>query len=62
MTDAEDEAGRVDRWREEEEMRTALANAAPNTPATSAGQTNKQANHFRPFHMEIAPSEIKIGM
>lgn len=34
VTDAEDEAGRVDRWREEKEMRTALANAAPNMPAT----------------------------
>lgn len=62
VTDAEDEAGRVDRWREEKEMRTALANAAPNMPATSAGQTNKQTNYFRPFQMEIAPSEIKKKM
>lgn len=41
VTDAEDEAGRVDHWREEMEMRTALANAALNMPATSAGQTDK---------------------
>lgn len=34
VTDVEDEAGRVGHWREEKEMRTALANAAPNMLAT----------------------------
>lgn len=33
--DEEDGGGRVDRWREERETRTALANVAQNMPATS---------------------------
>ncbi len=48
VIDAADEAGRVDHWREEKEMRrTALANAALNMPATSAGQTNRQTLDYQ---------------
>lgn len=46
-TDVEDEAGRVDHWTEEKEMRTAPANAAPNRPATAAFQTKNILKHFR---------------
>ncbi len=62
VIDAVDEAGRVDHWREEKEMqRTALANAALNMPATSAGQTNRQTLDYQFQATTKHFKKVKIG-